>query len=295
MFFSSQKLFSAPNHSIDEDAPLPSTRKKLFLSVMRQHWFSLFLYSLGCAILLLPTETWCFLHLLLLKHWLENPDALLSDYWLSRFLIYLIPFLTVSGPFLAAPARLMRNWARGEYENWVSVSKHAISTSWRQTLLLTFLTSCLPLLLYSAFVYRISVPNMFANILFFTVLACSILWIMLLPLLYLMSVTYTLPFTHLLWNGIFLTFQNFGVALKRLLLSALPIFVLFFFCIIYPYAFALLTAVYLVLCLLFLYGLHALVSASYANSVCEQGLNAYIPGARVNIGLDSEYSVSEKE
>ena len=49
MFFSSQKLFSAPNHSIDEDAPLPSTRKKtIFIRYASALVFTLPLQSRLC-------------------------------------------------------------------------------------------------------------------------------------------------------------------------------------------------------------------------------------------------------
>lgn len=292
MHFSLHSLFSLPSFDETGAQSLPQTRKELFFSVLHQHRFSIFLFSLGCAGLLLPAEIWTFVHLLLLKRYLTVPEATLPSGWLSRYLLVLIPLTAVSGPFLAGPARIIRNWARGESANPVCVFQEAVKTSWKQTLLLTFLTSCLPLLLYSAALYRqASGTGVLATVIFWALIIISVLWLLMLPLLFVIAVTYNLPFSHILWDGIYLTFRHFGRALKRFLLSLIPLAVLLFACAAYPYAFALLAALYFALYVLFFYGLHALLGASYANEVCENELNIHIPGTRADIGLASEYTV----
>lgn len=296
MHFSFRSLFGLPDFSESSPDSLPATRKALFFSVLHQSRFSIFLFSLCCAVLLLPAELWTFFHMLLLKRYLASPDAALPTFWLSRFFIGLIPLTAISGPFLAGSVRIIRNLARGESHDLRSVFSDAVKSSWPQTLLLTFLTSCLPLLLYCAMqFYQSSGVGTPAAVLFWAVVLISLLWLLMLPLLFVMAVTYQLPFSHLLWNGVYLTFRHLGAALKRLLLSAIPLAVLLFACTAYPYAASLFTAVYAAVYLLFFYGLHALLSASYANAVCERALNIHIPGSHVDIGLASEYTVPEPQ
>lgn len=293
MAFHLKKPHRVPGFDWFGDDNLPSNRKELFFSSFHSSRFSIFLFSLGVFLIFLPSEVWCFVHLLLLKQWIVNADTVPSVNWLSRFLIGLIPLTALSGPFLAGFTRLARNWARGEFCHWFDVFRDAVKSSWAQALSLTFLTACLPLLIYSAVLFRQVADSIYANLLFFAVLAISLFWILILPLLFVMAVTYTLPFSHLLWNGSYLTFRNFFSALKLFLLKLLPLLVIFFLCAAYPYAFALLAAIYFAAYPLYLYGLHAFLSASYANAVCERELNPHIPTSRVDIGLCSEYTISE--
>lgn len=292
MHFSLRSLFGLPEFDAAFSEALPETRKKLFFSVLHNQRFSIFLFSLACAVLLLPAEIWSFIHLLLLKRYLSAPESVLPSGWLSRYLLLLIPLASLSGPFLAGPARIIRDLARGESISPISVFSDAVKTSWKQTLLLTFLTSCLPLLLYSAALYRQSSGSgVLSAFIFWAIVIIALLWFLMLPLLFVIAVTYDLPFSHILWDGVYLTFRHFGRAIKRFAFSLIPLAVVLFACAAYPYAFALLGALYFALYILFFYGMHALLSASYANEICENELNIHIPGAHVDIGLSSEYTV----
>ena len=68
----------------------------------------------------------------------------LMDSVLTRLLIWLIPCLAITGPFTAGLSYVTRNWARDEHAFIWSDFKDALKANWKQSLVVSVITSILP-------------------------------------------------------------------------------------------------------------------------------------------------------
>ena len=67
---------------------------------------------------------------------------------LFRMLVWLIPCLAITGPFTAGLSYVTRNWARDEHAFIWTDFKDAVKENWKQSLILSVITSILPLAAY---------------------------------------------------------------------------------------------------------------------------------------------------
>lgn len=267
----------------------PDTRRRLFLFVLREHTFGLVLLSLVCTVILLPAEFWVFLNTLVLLASASDPTVRFSESWMLRFFFILWTCLVIAGPALGGVYRVARNWARDQSCAITSVLKATIKDSWKNSLLISIISASIPLLSYFAFVYfrSFSGDKLITAALIVYILIC-LLWVLMVPCMRLMSITYDLSFAKILWNAVYLTIRHLWLALKIRLLAAVPFSIAFLFCMSYTDKIELVSAVCFVYYIFIGYGLEALLLASYANYLCEKNLNVKILGAGVNIGLRSE-------
>ena len=76
-----------------------------------------------------------------------NPGDLV-DSTLFKVLIWLIPCIAITGPFTSGLSYITRNWARDEHAFIWSDFKDAVKANWKQGLVLSAITSVLPMLVY---------------------------------------------------------------------------------------------------------------------------------------------------
>jgi len=287
------------NVNLDKNPPdnspfdRPATRKMLLRTMLSEHKFDIFFFSLAYTVVFLPACIWIFLAGLFLKSALSGGPPL-PDQFLLLFILILFPALSVSGPGAAGLFRVARNWMRNQPLHPFRVFQSAVRDSWKNGLLLSGITGLLPILTFFAWIYYGSyhnTPLIFAAFLAFLFL--DLLWLCMRPCLEVMAVTYSLPFPQMLWNGVYLTLRHPLKSLKMLLLAVLPDFITLLFCWSYPNTmmqlFAALSAYYV----LYGFGLRQLLFAAYGNFLCEEYLNPHIPGAQINIGMRSEKQTAE--
>ena len=77
----------------------------------------------------------------------------LMDSVLTRLLIWLIPCLAITGPFTAGLSYVTRNWARDEHAFIWSDFKDALKANWKQSLVVSVITSILPAAIYVGWRY----------------------------------------------------------------------------------------------------------------------------------------------
>jgi len=289
-------FFKIPSGGNVQDAvqSIPVNRHQLYIQAVKEHILALIGFSITCSVIFLPSEIWTFFNILLLKRAAET-SAALPDSWQLHYVLVLFPCILVSGPLVAGICRVSRNWARGELRDFKHVFFSAIHDCWQQITLLTAITALLPFLGICAIQYFQSYSNVlimqFSRVGYFIL---DIIWFLLLPSAEVMAVTYKLPFTGLLGNALYMTYHHLGKVLVVRLLSFLPEIVALLFAFSYPGAIAPILAVWFAFYIFLGYGLRFLLLSSLGNWLCENYLNVKIPGAKVNIGLNSEFQVEKK-
>ncbi len=119
-------------------------------------------------------------------------------------------------------------------------------------------------------------------------------WMCMLMYVYPQMVTYTLSFSQLLKNSLFLAVarlpMTIGIKLATLLPTLLMVIVSLF-TTYFQYALLLWGLYYVV----FGYAFHRFIMASYTNGVFDRFINANIEGAQVNRGLSAEEEEDDED
>ena len=215
---------------------------------------------------------------------------------LFQTLIFLIPCIAITGPFTAGVSYVTRNWARDEHAFVWSDFKDAVKENWKQGLVVSVITSIVPVLVYMCWTFYGEMANesfLYVVPQMLTVMV-SIVWLLATVYLYPLMVSYKLNLRTLLKNGIVLAIaklpQSVGVRLVTLVPMLIGILAAFFF--VGP------TWVILIEFLYYLvigYTLTRFVFASYTNGVFDRFINPNIEGAPVNRGLSDEPDDDDEE
>ena len=220
----------------------------------------------------------------------ENVKALtdlLNDMGFMTLLI-LIPCIAITGPFTAGLSYVTRNWARDEHAFPWADYKDAIKANWKQGLLVSTITGCVPFLVYICwrFYGNMSAENAAWVIPQVLILMLGILWSLAVTYMYPMMVTYKMNFRTIIRNSFILAIGRLPGSVGIRLLHCVPVVL---FSIIFV-----LTGQYTVLLLLFAYYLifgfafSRFITASFTNAVFDKYINSRIEGAQVNRGLSQE-------
>jgi uncharacterized membrane protein YesL len=212
------------------------------------------------------------------------------------WLYMLIPAITITGPFTAGVSYVTRNWARDEHAFVWSDFKDAVKANWKQALLISFLTSLMPALLYICWTFY---SQMAAQSPFFIVpqvlaVMLGVVWFMAVIYMYPLMVTYKLKFKDLIRNALLLSIGRLPQSVGLRLLSAVPVLI--------GGAVMLLTNQLewsllgvLLYYVLIGFSLSRFIYASYTNAVFDRFINSRIDGAKVNQGLSQEEDEDEEE
>ena len=212
------------------------------------------------------------------------------------FLVMLIPAITITGPFTAGVSYVTRNWARDEHAFVWSDFKDAVKSNWKQALLISFLTSLMPVILYVCWTFY---GQMAADSPFFVVpqvlaTMLGVVWFLTVIYIYPLMVTYKLKFKDLIRNAALLSIGRLPQSLGLRLLSAVPCAIggaVLFFTNQMQWALLGMLLYYVLIG----FSLSRFIYASYTNAVFDKFINARIEGAAVNRGLSQEEDDDDAE
>ena len=265
------------------DADLPTSRLQLFKDVLMVRKSSMVGLNFLYLLIWLPAVIWTFMNILQLQ---LQPAEVISSLTFT-YLLLLCPMIFITGPFRIGISYVMRNWARDEHAFPFLHFKTGMKENWKQALLLSLVDGLLPLIVYVCVYFYAGMAQ--GSILFWLpiaiVLIAALLWVLSAQLLPTLIVTYRLTFPQAVRNALLMTLASLPRAiLIKLATLALPILsglMMFFFPAVLSYVLPIVIVLYAV----FMLSFNKLVTASYANALCEKYLNTMIEGAPVNIGL----------
>ena len=200
-------------------------------------------------------------------------------------LLLLVPCITITGPFTSGVCYVTRNWARDEHAFIWSDFKDAVKENWKQSIVISFITSLVPLMLYVCWNFYGSMANDNAFLVVPQVLTMMIglMWCLGVTYFHPLIVSYKLRMRDVIRNGLLLAVARLPMSIGLRLLHALPmiigvvlmLFVSPMYCMLGLFAYYLLIG----------FSLSRFVTASYTNAVFDKYINAKIEGAVVNRGL----------
>lgn len=214
---------------------------------------------------------------------------------IMRSLLLLVPAIAITGPFQAGMAYVTRNWARDEHAFVWSDFKDALIANWKQSLVISFITGLVPLIVYVGYQFYgdmgqqnllFVVPQMLTAML-------GLVWTLALVYFYPMMVTYKLNLRTLLRNAFLLSVgrlpQTAGARLVMLLPTLLALAVSWFMPAYTIYALMVLAGYYLLIG----NALARFVYASLSNAVFDKFINTRLEGVQINRGLAKEEDIDE--
>ena len=312
---------------------LPSTRKQLFFDTLRTRLSALFRINLLYMIVFLPTmlllmlnftsmlSTMCNLLRLQendyaayvekiqenggevrvseeqfteLKNAELNPVDLV-DSTLFKVLIWLIPCIASTGPFTSGLSYITRNWARDEHAFIWSDFKDAIKENWKQGLVLSAITSVLPLLVYVGWKFygQMAANNPIMFVPQVLVILVALIWSISITYMHPLVVTYELKMRDVIRNGLLLAVARLPMSVGVRLLHCMPAII----CGALIYLWNPMIGMLILFGWYFLIGfsLSRFVTASYTNAVFDRYINPRIEGAKVNQGLRKPEDDEEDE
>ena len=212
-----------------------------------------------------------------------------------RLLLWLIPCIAVTGPFTAGVSYVVRNWARDEHAFIWSDFKDAVKENWKQGLVISVITSILPMLLYTGwrFYGQMAATQPIMLLPQMLVLMIGIVWSICVTYFYPLMVSYDLKIKDLLRNGLLLGVARLPMSVGIRLLHCVPLLLGALLCYFWsPIYGVLIIGIYYIL---IGFTLSRFVTASYTNGVFDRFLNSRIEGAKVNMGLRQDSDEDEDE
>ena len=291
---------------------LPETRWQLFWEMLRVRFSALFRLNLMYAVAWLPVMIVVGRALMLCFSGLSGmaemqaqaaageiaAEALTQatgDFYSAlqaivlQTLLLLVPAMAVTGPATAGVAYVTRNWARDEHAFIWADFIDALKGNWKQALLTSAITGCVPLILYvcTRFYGEMANTNMLFMLPMVLCLMLGVLWLMSLMYMYPQMVTYDLNYRGLVRNSLIMVIGRLPMTVGLKLLSLLPALICAAVCLFTPYALYAIM-IYGAYYLFIGFALSRFVAASYSNAVFDRYINANIEGAEVNRGLYKE-------
>lgn len=203
-------------------------------------------------------------------------------------LLILIPCIAITGPFTAGLSYVTRNWARDEHAFPWADYRDAIKANWKQGLLVSTITGCVPFLVYICwrFYGSMAAENPIWTLPQVLILMLGILWALAVTYMYPMMVTYQMNFRTILRNSFILAIGRLPGSVGIRLLHCVPVvlFSVIFLLTLQPWVLLLLFAYYI----LFGFAFSRFITASFTNAVFDKYINSRIEGAQVNRGLSQE-------
>ncbi len=273
---------------------MPKTRVSLFFLVLKDHFFDLVKVNLLQLIFWIPFILWTYINLTVIQNIDANAllaaedgsgqlTSILSSY-LIIYLIGLIPCIALTGPSSAGAAYIMRNWARDQHAFLLSDFKDAFKGNWKQALLTSVITALIPVLAYTAVVFygEMASSNMVMLLPLIVVLSATLMWALMLVLIYPMMIGYELKFFGVIKNAFLMAAARLPQMLCARVITFIPIAILLYGLLVGNMLVAVCVLLYYVF---FGFALSRLVYASFANGIFDKYLNPHIEGAPTNMGL----------
>ena len=230
---------------------------------------------------------------------LKNAEFSITDYLDSTIyscLLWLIPCIAITGPFTAGLCYVTRNWARDEHAFAWTDFKDAVKANWKQSLVLSAITSILPAAVYVGWRFYgdqatqspiMIVPQVL-------VVLVAVIWALSITYMHPLAVTYELRMMDVIRNGFLLGVARLPMSVGIRLLHCVPAAIAGLCAWLWnPMLAVLILFAYYVL---IGFGLSRFITASYTNAVFDKYINSRIEGAKVNQGLrDADEDDEEDE
>ena len=200
------------------------------------------------------------------------------------WLLGVIPCVAITGPSSAGAAYIMRNWARDQHAFLLSDFKDAFKSNWKQALPVSVISAFVPVLAFTAVTYygELATSSMVMLLPLILVISATLVWTLMLPLLYPMMVGYELRTGDLLKNAFLMSAARLPQMLLARIITLIPVAVMLVGLYIgNAWVMMIMSAYYM----LFGFAFSRLVYASVANGIFDRYLNPHIEGAQVGMGL----------
>ncbi len=286
---------------------LPANRWQLFWEMLRVRFSGLVRLNLMYVVAWLPTMIVLMMGVLSIFTGLvdENGEivanaAELLMSLINSTLLLLIPCITITGVVTPGVAYVTRNWSRDEHAFIWSDFKDAIKENWKQSLLVSFLTSLMPIVVYMCWEFygQLAAENALMTVPQVLVLMIGLIWSISVTYMHPLIVSYKLKFSGVMRNSLLLAIARLPFSVGIRLLHCVPVVIAVGLALV-------VNPMYCVLGLFLYYlmigfSLSRFITASYTNSVFDRYINSRIEGAVVNRGLntdpdDDDYEEEEAE
>ena len=208
----------------------------------------------------------------------------------------LIPCVTITGIVTPGVAYVTRNWSRDEHAFIWSDFKDAVKENWKQGIVLSLVTSLVPIIVYTCWNFYgslASTQSAFMMVPQVLVLMVGVIWYLAITYMHPLIVSYKLKMKDVVRNGVLLAIARLPMSVGIRLLHCVPMiigvglafFVSPMYCILGLFAYYLIIG----------FSLSRFVTASYTNGVFDRFINSKIEGAVVNRGLNTEADDDEDE
>ncbi len=214
-------------------------------------------------------------------------------------LLLLIPCIFITGPWTAGVSYVTRNWARDEHAFLWSDMKDAMKVNWKESLVLSAITSVVPVIVYMCWIYYGEmVPSSPVMEILLTMgqmipVMVGVIWYLAITYAYPMLVTYKMSVMTVIRNSLILAVgrlpQSIGVRLLLCVPVALGVVCALFINTMWA------PVILLLYYALFGYTFSRFISASYTNAQFDKFINSRIEGAKVNQGLADVEEDEEEE
>lgn len=220
----------------------------------------------------------------------------LTESLLFRWLLWMIPCIAITGPFTAGLSYVTRNWARDEHAFIWTDFKDAVKANWKQSLVISVITSFMPLAPYLGWQYygQLAENNMIMMIPQVLVVLVTLIWSISVTYMHPLIVTYELKLKDVIRNGLLLGIARLPMSVGIRLLHCVPALICGALCYLWNpwYGMLGLLAWYVLIG----FSMSRFVTASYTNAVFDRFINSRIEGAKVNQGLqESEEDEDDDE
>lgn len=281
---------------------MPKNRISLFFLVFKDHFFDLVKVNLLQLVFWIPFLVWTFINIVAIQSVdaqtmlaAENGSSQLMSAvagYMVMWLIGIIPCVAITGPSSAGAAYVMRNWARDQHAFLFSDFKDAFKENWKQALLVSAISSVIPVFGYAAVVYYgdMASHNILMVLPMIFVLSAMLMWVLMLVLLYPMMVGYELKSSHLIKNALLMASASLPKMLLARIFTLIPIVVFLYGMLMGSTTIPMIISMYYIL---FGFALSRLIYASFANDVFDRFLNPKIEGALVRQGLRPQMEEDE--
>ena len=229
---------------------------------------------------------------------LKNSDinfVELAEGTILRMLIWLIPCIAITGPFTAGLSSVTRNWARDEHAFIWTDFKDAVKANWKQALVLSAITSVLPLAAYLGWQFygQMAANNMVMIVPQVLVVLVGIIWSISITYMHPLAVTYELKIKDVIRNGLLLAVARLPMSVGIRLLHCVPALI----CAALMYFWNPMIGMLILFGWYMLIGfaLSRFITASYTNAVFDRFINPRIEGAKVNQGLHTQDDDEDEE
>ena len=214
------------------------------------------------------------------------------DSVIFQMLLWLVPCLAITGPFTAGLSYVTRNWARDEHAFIWSDFKDAVKANWKQSLVLSVITSVIPLAVYVGWKFygQLAAQNPIMFIPQVLIVLVALIWAISITYMHPLAITYELKMKDVLRNGLLLGVARLPMSVGIRLLHCVPFLIAAALSWFWNpmIGMMILFAWYVLIG----FSLSRFITASYTNAVFDRFINPRIEGAKVGRGL---YNPDEDE